>query len=180
MRVLESVASLFASHTFLASLIWILLCPILWNIYARTEYHTHLFTKLFRGARRGCYFVFVVVFAGSTYRDWLYRVALSKAPSLWPQCDAFLAHLEPFLRYGAIALGLFGTILTLTSMWVCQNPSPVFSTFKRAFAATGHYGHLSGWSALCSDFIETTLIPPLFTSPPPPASYPSQTTSVSS
>ncbi|KAJ4456031.1 putative phospholipid methyltransferase [Paratrimastix pyriformis] len=107
----------FTCRPFILSLATIILSPLLWNIYARLEFHTHILTKLFGSAKRGCYFLAVVIFISSDVRDYLFKDAVFLSPSLFPALDALFASWEPYLTPICIAAFLAGLTLTWSSMW---------------------------------------------------------------
>ncbi|RMZ80304.1 hypothetical protein DV738_g2803, partial [Chaetothyriales sp. CBS 135597] len=81
--------------------------PVFWNIIARAEYHTHILTRTFGTARKGCYVLALTIFSLGILRDQLYKAALDSQP-LTPQVH------QPWV--GA-ALFVFGQVLVLSSMW---------------------------------------------------------------
>ncbi|ANZ76546.1 BA75_03658T0 [Komagataella pastoris] len=85
--------------------------PTFWNIAARTEYNTHLLTKLaFNKPKFGCYLLALTIFSLGLFRDYLYEKALKNQVS-----SVLLA--DPVFRYLGIASFLFGNVLVLSSMW---------------------------------------------------------------
>lgn len=86
--------------------------PIFWNIAARTEYRTHIITKLTGGARNGCYLLALTIFSLGIYRDQVYHQALVSQPTYQPFLDS------QAIKALAIATFGFGNVLVLSSMWV--------------------------------------------------------------
>ncbi|KAI5284375.1 Phosphatidyl-N-methylethanolamine N-methyltransferase [Ascosphaera acerosa] len=90
--------------------------PVFWNIVARGEHHTRFLTRLFGGARNGCYALAAVIFALGLARDQLYDAALAEQPFFAPLHQPLLA--APLFAAGATlvlssmyALGVTGTYL---------------------------------------------------------------------
>ncbi|EIW74764.1 phospholipid methyltransferase [Coniophora puteana RWD-64-598 SS2] len=92
------------------SLAAIVFNPTAWNIVARNEYANKTLTRLFGSARRGCYFLALMIFSFGILRDHLYQTALLTQPRV------------PLLRspydtqLPAIAFSL-GQLFVLTSTW---------------------------------------------------------------
>jgi phosphatidylethanolamine N-methyltransferase len=87
----------------------IILAPVIWNILARIEYHTHLLTKLALGNKYlGCYLLAAYIFLFSVYRDLMFSKALDSQPK------------APFLDKISVvgyALVIVGSVFVLSSMW---------------------------------------------------------------
>lgn len=85
--------------------------PIFWNVVARTEYKTHLLTKIAGSAKKGCYCLAFTIFTLGLYRDYVYHEALSKQPTYVPLLDGTV--------YRILAIGCFaaGNVLVLSSMY---------------------------------------------------------------
>ncbi|KAH3673358.1 hypothetical protein WICPIJ_009847 [Wickerhamomyces pijperi] len=85
--------------------------PIFWNIAARTEYSTHLLTKIAGGdKKRGCYLLAFTIFSLGIYRDLLFKQALEeqvKSPLL--DCQS--------VKYAGAAFFSLGNLFVLTSMY---------------------------------------------------------------
>lgn len=92
------------------SAISIMFSPFFWNVVGRTEFKTHALTKLTGSKRTACYVFAVAVFSFGLLRDYLYYHALQTQPSC-----SYLEH--PFVKLIGYALGGFGHILVLTSMY---------------------------------------------------------------
>jgi phosphatidylethanolamine N-methyltransferase len=85
--------------------------PIFWNIAARSEYSTHILTKLAGGNRKlGCYGLAATIFSLGLIRDHLYQVALEEQPIL-PVLDSIVGRVAGLVSFSV------GSILVLSSMW---------------------------------------------------------------
>lgn len=85
--------------------------PIFWNIVARTEYNTHILTKVAGGARNGCYLLALTIFSLGIYRDHVYHDVLQLQPTFQPWADSVLVKALAVATFG------FGNVLVLSSMW---------------------------------------------------------------
>lgn len=94
--------------------------PTAWNIVARNEYRNKTMTRMFGGnARRGCYFLALLIFSFGILRDKLYERALQEQPrhamlpapldTLVPA--ALFAVGQTFVVTSTWALGITGTFL---------------------------------------------------------------------
>lgn len=54
--------------------------PAAWNVVARNEYHRHTLERLFKGKRRGAYFLAASIFVGSFFRDAAFQAAMAANP----------------------------------------------------------------------------------------------------
>jgi len=85
--------------------------PTWWNLVARAEYRTHFLTKLFGGRPYpACYFLAVLIFLTSSFRDWVVTRAIESQPTL-----DFLGAV-PFQIFAAISF-LVGMTLVLSSTY---------------------------------------------------------------
>lgn len=85
--------------------------PIFWNLVARTEYKSHVLTKVAGGAKAGCYLLAFTIFVLGLFRDHIYQQALESQPLFEPFAQS------QFIKGLAIFLFGFGNILVLTSMY---------------------------------------------------------------
>jgi phosphatidylethanolamine N-methyltransferase len=92
------------------TIIFIVLCPLQWNILARIEYNTHSITKLFGTPQRGCYALAVWIFLTSLLRDLIFRWTIEHHPK-------FLMFDHPSFQCSGQLLRIIGFLLVISSFF---------------------------------------------------------------
>jgi methylene-fatty-acyl-phospholipid synthase len=105
------------NHQIFFSIVLILLCPLVWNIYARLEYYTHAISNLFQGnAEKGILFIAVLITVFSNYRNLYYLVIIIRANikkfNLINKIDIILKKNSNFFRVLGVILFVLGLVLS--------------------------------------------------------------------
>ena len=79
--ILEYFMINLAEYSFCVAVFAIIACPLIWNLLARLEYHTHIITRLFGGPQQGCYALAFWIFITSLLRDFAFRRAIHEQPT---------------------------------------------------------------------------------------------------
>ncbi|CAK9302601.1 unnamed protein product [Gordionus sp. m RMFG-2023] len=95
---------------FRLALLFIFLSPLYWNIVGRVEYQTHFISKLVGDPLTAVYIFGISIFLLSSYRNWIFEIALKSQPKFEP-FDNSIIHL-----LGWICL-IIGLILVLGSFY---------------------------------------------------------------
>jgi len=94
------------------SVILIILCPLIWNLLARTEYKTRFLTKLCGGNKYlACYVLTVWIFSFSCFRDYHFHLTLSSQPVIT------VLHTNVLVGLIAIVLIAIGQLFVLSSFY---------------------------------------------------------------
>lgn len=85
--------------------------PIFWNVVARLEYYTHIWSRLFCGARCGICVLAVSILALNTIRTTAFHHAVEKGPK------SEILSSYPAVRTLGLALICLGALFVCTSFW---------------------------------------------------------------
>ncbi|OMJ24547.1 Phosphatidyl-N-methylethanolamine N-methyltransferase [Smittium culicis] len=100
------------SNSVLISAASIAFNPLFWNLVARLEYNTSKLTKLFGGAKQGCYVLGATIILLGFLRDYLFKIAVAQHSSLPANASYFsLSSIIALLLLGV------GNILVISSTY---------------------------------------------------------------